>query len=56
MLDGSLNTEQLWTQLINDVDTNKDGMISFDEFRNMMLSFATQKLNRSESLKDASKI
>ena len=29
--------EEIWVQIVKDADTNKDGQIDFDEFKEMML-------------------
>ena len=49
--------EEIWIKIVKDADTNKDGQIDFDEFKEMMLDIqdryeARQKKRRELKRKD----
>jgi Ca2+-binding EF-hand superfamily protein len=39
--------DKIWNDIIAEVDYNKDGAISFDEFCKMMNKFAEESINLS---------
>ena len=40
----SVNDPRVWDALISEADTNHDGQISFEEFRQMMLNYAEKNI------------
>ena len=37
------DNEQVWLDVIKEVDTNNDGMVDFEEFQTMMLKLAQRR-------------
>lgn len=42
ILGGQIQDEAVWNEIIKEVDTNGDGVISLEEFTEMMMKYANQ--------------
>lgn len=44
-----IGSEQIWQEIISEVDTNGDGEISFEEFEQMMKKLLSNEKNTASS-------
>ena len=48
--DGAALMDEEWERLINEFDSNGDGMINFVEFKNMMYSLHINRMQKGQDL------